>query len=292
MYLIECSYLIYRSYFVAPNKARYPDGLPTGAVEGCCDYFWRLAKERPTHAAIVFDSPARCAKRLAVNPTYKAQRPPVHPDLSVQFPFVRRAAAAFGFALVEQNAVEADDLIATYARIAEAAGREVTIVSADKDFYQLIRPGVSLYNPMPPGRAIGPEQVMEKFGVSPAFMVDLQALTGDTADNIKGIEKVGPKNAAKLLCEYGSLENVLRNGHNVKDAKGNISAVGRNIIRDADLARAAKLQVKLDDSVPVEVPIDSFAYAGFDIRTLTEFLDEMDLGTLRDDIKASMMEVA
>jgi DNA polymerase-1 len=289
MVLIECSNLIYRSYFGYPPMARYPDNHPVGVIHGCCSYFWYLARQQPGHAAIIFDK-GRCKRRTALNPGYKAQRPPVADDLKQQMPLIRHAAVAFGFACVEEENIEADDLIATYARLAELAGQEVTIVSTDKDMFQLIRPGVCLFDPKKK-IAIDAAHVVDKYGVSPEWMADLQALTGDTTDGIKGISGVGPKNATELLHKFGSLENVLRNGHRVLTAKGQVSKVGEAIIAEAENARLAKQQVLLDAHVPVTFNLNTFAYKGFDTAAALAFLDEWGLITLREEI-AEAMQVA
>jgi DNA polymerase-1 len=286
LYLVELSNFLFRHHFTQGNAtlARESDGHPIGAVSGCCGDLWRLAQKRPAHAAVVMDK-GRCARRTQVNPQYKAQRPPVPGELACQFPLAAEAAAAFGFPVIALPDTEADDIIATYTRLAREAGEEVVIVSTDKDFYQLIRPGVSLYDPQKQ-MVIDARHVVEKFGVSPEFMIDLQAMMGDPVDNVRGIEKVGKVGGAKLLHQYGSLENILANARFIKGKQGEYVA------RDAEQARLAKLQVTLDDQIPVTFTIADLAYKGFDNRVLLAFLDATGLPTLREEIVASLMAAA
>ena len=211
LYLIDGSGFVFRAYHALPPLTRKSDGLPTGAVSGFSNMLWKLledtkAGEKPTHLAVIFDA-GRKTFRNEMFEDYKANRSAPPDDLIPQFPLTRDAVRAFGVACVEKEGFEADDLIATYARVAHEAGMRVTIVSADKDLMQLVRDGhVELLDTVK-NRRIGSEQVIERFGVLPEKVVDVQALIGDAIDNVPGVPGIGVKTAAKLIAEFGDLEN-------------------------------------------------------------------------------------
>ena len=218
--LVDGSGFIFRAFHALPPLNRKTDGLPTSAVLGFCNMVWKMLQEGPapepgaqksyagpTHFAVIFDYSAK-SFRKEIYADYKAHRPDPPSDLIPQFGLIRQATRAFNLACLEQEGWEADDLIATYACQAAEAGATVTIVSSDKDLMQLIRPGVTMVDTMK-NAVIDREQVKEKFGVWPEKMIELQALVGDSTDNVPGVPGIGPKTAAQLLDEYGDLETLL-----------------------------------------------------------------------------------
>lgn len=257
IYLIDGSGYIFRAYHALPPLTRKSDGLPVGAVQGFCNMLWKLLKEtktgqEPTHLAVIFDHSAK-SFRNDFYPAYKAHRPEPPADLRPQFGLIRQATRAFNVACVEQENFEADDLIATYARQAAEAGATCRIVSSDKDLMQLVRPGIALYDTMKE-KEIGEAEVFEKFGVKPEKVIDVQALSGDSVDNVPGVPGIGIKTGAQLITEYGDLETLLVRAAEIKQQKRR-----ENIIAFADQARISKRLVTLDDRVPVEHDIVSFS---------------------------------
>jgi DNA polymerase-1 len=257
LYLIDGSGYIFRAYHALPPLTRKSDGLPVGAVQGFCNMLWKLLKEtnarqKPTHLAVIFDHSSR-SFRNDIYPDYKAQRPDPPADLRPQFGLIRQATRAFNVACVEQENYEADDLIATYARQAVEAGATCRIVSSDKDLMQLIRPGVALYDTMK-DKEVGEPEVMEKFGVTPDKVIDIQSLAGDSVDNVPGVPGIGVKTAAQLITEYGDLETLLARAPEIKQQKRR-----ENLIEFAEQARISKKLVTLDDHVPVIHDVGSFA---------------------------------
>ena len=257
LYLIDGSGYIFRAYHALPPLTRKSDGLPVGAVQGFCNMLWKLLKEtnagqKPTHLAVIFDHSSK-SFRNDIYPQYKAQRPEPPADLRPQFGLIRQATRAFNVACVEQENYEADDLIATYARLAVEAGATCRIVSSDKDLMQLIRPGVALYDTMK-DREVGEPEVMEKFGVTPDKVIDIQSLAGDSVDNVPGVPGIGVKTAAQLITEYGNLETLLERAPEIKQQKRR-----ENLIQFADQARISKRLVTLDEQVPLTHDAGSFA---------------------------------
>lgn len=248
LFLVDGSGFIFRAYHALPPLTR-PDGTPVGAVMGFCNMLSKLVNtHRDAHIAVIFDA-ARKNFRNDIYPDYKAHRPPAPEDLVPQFPLMREAAEAFGLPIMEMEGFEADDIIATYARLAKAEGTQVTIVSSDKDLMQLVRDGIQLMDPMK-NIMIGPDEVFAKFGVTPDKVVDVQALCGDTSDNVPGVAGIGVKTAAELITTYGSLENLLDNLASIKQPKRR-----ETLETHAELARISKKLVTLCDSVPVPVPV-------------------------------------
>ena len=212
VYLIDGSGYIFRAFHALPPLTRPSDGLPVGAVHGFCAMLWKLLRESkvseaPTHVAVIFDA-GRETFRNKIYDKYKAQRPPPPEELIPQFPLIRDAVKAFNVASIEQDGYEADDLIATYARDVVKAGGDVTIISSDKDLMQLIRPGVMMFDGMKAKR-IGRDEVIEKFGVPPEKVIDVQSLAGDSVDNVPGVPGIGLKSASAIIREVGDLDRVL-----------------------------------------------------------------------------------
>ena len=257
LYLVDGSGYIFRAYHALPPLTRKSDGLPVGAVQGFCNMLWKLLKEtraneKPTHLAVIFDESSKTF-RNDIYPEYKAHRPEPPADLRPQFGLIRQATRAFNVACVEQANYEADDLIATYARQAVEAGATCRIVSSDKDLMQLVRKGVTLLDTMK-DRELGEEAVLEKFGVKPDKVVDVQALAGDSVDNVPGVPGIGVKTGAQLITEYGDLETLLARAPEIKQQKRR-----ENLIEFAEQARLSKRLVTLDDKVPVDHDVGSFA---------------------------------
>src|SRR6202167_1320071 len=207
---------------------------------------------RPTRLAEIFDA-GTTTFRNAIYPLYKANRPEPPEDLIPQFPLVRAATRAFGVACIEEAGFEADDLIATYARLAREAGARTTIVSSDKDLMQLVIDGeIELFDTMK-NKRIASAEVMEKFGVAPSKVVEVQALAGDSTDNVPGVRGIGVKTAAELINAYGDLETLLKRAGEIKQPKRRAT-----LLHDDDTARISKKLVTLDDRVPVKEKIAEF----------------------------------
>ena len=285
LYLIDGSGYIFRAFHALPPLTRKSDGLPVGAVSGFCNMLFKLlqdtkAGERPTHLAVIFDT-SRVSFRTEIYPAYKAQRPPPPEDLIPQFSLIRDATRAFGVPAVELAGFEADDLIATYAAQASAAGAFVTIVSSDKDLMQLVVDGkVELLDPVK-SKAIRSAEVMEKFGVEPSKVIDVQALAGDASDNVPGVPGIGVKTAAELLNIYGDLETLLARAGEIKQPKRR-----ETLIENADKARVSKRLVTLDVKAPVPVPLEEFGVIEPDPRELAGFLKAMEFTTLLKRVAA------
>ena len=276
--LVDGSGYIFRAYHALPALARKSDGLPVGAVSGFCNMLNKLVDDAMAdddigHLAVVFDT-ARRSFRNEIYPEYKAHRPPPPEDLIPQFPLVRDATRAFNVACVEMEGFEADDLIATYADLAVAAGHEVVIVSSDKDLMQMVGERVSMRDPMKQ-TVIREEQVVEKFGVGPDKVIDVQALAGDSSDNVPGVPGIGVKTAAELIGAYGDLETLLGRAGEIKQPKRR-----QNLLENAGLARVSRELVTLKRDVPVEDGIEALEIHPPDPDTLFAFLDEMEFVSL------------
>jgi DNA polymerase-1 len=279
LYLIDGSAYIFRAYHALPPLTRASDGLSVGAVAGFCNMVWKFLEEMkgaeaPTHLAVIFDK-SEVTFRNKLYPEYKAHRPPAPEDLVPQFPLIRDATRAFNLPCIEMGGYEADDLIATYARQAASAGAMVRIVSSDKDLMQLIVDGIiQLYDPMK-NRLLGPEAVMEKFGVGPDKVIDVQALIGDSTDNVPGAPGIGPKTAAELMGMFGSLDAILERANEVKQPKRR-----ETLINFADQIRLSRQLVTLKDDVPVEEKWESFGVRDPEPGPLLQFIDAMEFRTL------------
>ncbi len=288
VFLVDGSSYIFRAYFAMFKAAQArgrsftrSDGLPVGAVMTFCNMLWKLLREgidgvKPTHVAVVFDASGE-GFRNEIYPEYKANREEAPADLIPQFPLMREAVKAFGLMPIELEGFEADDLIATYAREALKVGADVTIIAGDKDLMQLIRPGIKMYDPMP-GRErwIGPKEVEEKFGVGPEKVAEVQALAGDSTDNVPGVPGIGVKTASALILEYGDLETLLKRAKEIKQDKRRES-----LIAFADQARISKKLVLLDDKAPVETKVKEFELdRTIEGKKLVAFLKAMEFSTL------------
>jgi DNA polymerase-1 len=266
--LIDGSGYIFRAFHALPPMTR-GDGTPVNAVFGFTNMLARFMRDHTgTHLAVVFDA-GRTTFRNRLYDQYKAQRPEPPPELIPQFKLVRDATAAFGVPCIELDDWEADDLIATYAREAEAIGMAVTIVSSDKDLMQLIRPGVVMLDPIKQ-KTLGPAEVMEKFGVPPDKVVEVQALMGDSIDNVPGVPGIGPKNAAELIQSFGDVEAVLAAAPTMKPSKRR-----DNLIAYAEAARISRKLVELCDKAPLPLPLDTLAATPPDNKRLSDFLHSM-----------------
>jgi len=289
LYLVDGSGYLFRAYHALPPLTRKSDGLPTGAVSGYCNMLWKLLEDMkadaPTHLAVVWDAGEKTF-RNDLYKEYKAHRPPPPEDLVPQFPLVRDATRAFGVACVEMAGFEADDLIATYARMAREAGARCTIVSSDKDLMQLVHDGqVELYDTMK-NKRIGSAEVLEKFGVAPGKVVDVQALAGDSTDNVPGVRGIGIKTAAELIAQFGDLETLLRRAGEIKQNKRR-----ETLIENAQNARISMRLVTLDDKVPVQEKPEAFAVREPRATELIAFLKAMEFGTITRRV-AAHFEVA
>ncbi len=278
LYLIDASGYIFRAYHALPPLTRKSDGLPVGAVQGFCNMLYKLlqqmsADDKPTHIAAIFDKSSK-SFRNDIYPDYKAHRPPAPEDLIPQFGLIRQATEAFNVACVEQENYEADDLIATYATQAAAAGATVRIVSSDKDLMQLVTDQVMLLDTMK-DKAIGRAEVIEKFGVPPEKVVEVQALAGDSVDNVPGVPGIGVKTGAQLIEEYGDLESLLARAEEIKQPKRR-----EKLIEFADQARVSKQLVILKTDVKVDHPIEEFGVIEPEAKALIGFLKALDFNTL------------
>lgn len=278
VFLVDGSSYIFRAYHALPPLNRKSDGLQVNAVLGFCNMLWKLLRDmpedsRPTHLAIVFDK-SEVTFRNKIYPQYKAHRPPAPDDLIPQFALIREAVRAFDLPCLEQAGFEADDLIATYVRIACERGATATIVSSDKDLMQLVTDCVTMYDTMK-DRRIGIPEVIEKFGVPPEKVVEVQALAGDSTDNVPGVPGIGIKTAAQLIAEYGDLEGLLSHAGEIKQPKRREA-----LIENAEKARISRQLVLLDTKVDLEVPLDDLAVHEPDARKLIAFLKAMEFSTL------------
>jgi DNA polymerase-1 len=279
LYLIDGSGFIFRAFHASPvDRFVRSDGIHTNAVNGYCAMLLKLIdKARADGAfdymAVIFDA-GRKTFRNDIYPDYKANRDAPPEELVPQFELVRAATRAFNLPAIQMAGFEADDLIATYTREAVARGIDVVVVSSDKDLMQLVRPGVTMFDPMK-DRTIGPAEVAEKFGVAPDKVIDVQALAGDSSDNVPGVSGIGVKTAAQLIGEYGDLDTLLARAGEIKQPKRR-----ENLIEHAELARISRQLVTLKDDVATDEGIDDFALADPDPVTVIAFLQEMEFRTL------------
>ncbi|MCM2343474.1 MAG: DNA polymerase I [Alphaproteobacteria bacterium] len=251
IFLVDGSGYIFRAYYAVPQNLTNPQGVPVGAVLGFCNMMVKLLKDlRAPYIAVIFDA-ARKNFRYDIYPEYKANRDETPADLIPQFGLIREATRAFGIPALELEGFEADDLIAAYAREALAQGKKVTIVGSDKDLMQLMREGVRMYEPIK-GRYLTLEDVHDKFGVTPDKVTDVQALVGDSSDNVPGVPGIGVKTAAQLINEYGSLENLLAKTAEIKQPKRRDA-----LIEHTEIARISKQLVTLRDDVPLPLSIEA-----------------------------------
>ena len=288
LFLVDGSGFIFRAFHAIPPLNRKSDGLPVNAVSGFCNMLWKLLTDArdtsvgvtPTHFAVIFDYSSKTFRNELYD-QYKANRTAPPEDLIPQFGLIRHATRAFNLPCIEKEGYEADDLIATYARMAEAEGADVTIISSDKDLMQLITANVSMYDSMKDKQISIPE-VIEKWGVPPEKMIDLQAMTGDSTDNVPGIPGIGPKTAAQLLEEFGDLDTLLARAGEIKQQKRR-----ENIIANTELAKLSRQLVMLKTDTPIDVPLDDFELHAQDGPKLVAFLKTMEFTTLTRRVAAA-----
>ncbi|WP_201723050.1 DNA polymerase I [Caulobacter sp. X] len=277
LFLVDGSAYLFRAYHALPPLTRKSDGLPVGAVQGFCNMLWKLLRDMqgdtPTHLAVIWDHSEKTFRNTLYD-QYKAHRPPPPEDLIPQFPLVREATRAFGVPAIELPGYEADDLIAAYACKAREVGGEAVIVSSDKDLMQLVGDGVSMFDPMKNVR-IEREQVFEKFGVYPEQVVDVQALCGDSVDNVPGAPGIGIKTAAQLITEFGDLDTLLARAGEIKQPKRR-----ETLINFADQIRLSRALVKLDCDTPLPEPLDDLKVREPDKEVLAAFLEQMEFRSL------------
>lgn len=267
LFLIDGSGFIFRAYHALPPLNR-PDGTPVNAVMGFTSMLAKLVSDMHVpNIAVIFDA-KRANFRNDIYAEYKANRSETPEDLIPQFPLIREATEAFSIPGIELEGYEADDLIATYARLAREKGWPVTIVSSDKDLMQLVREGVRMMDPMK-NKFMGEEDVFEKFGVAPDKVVDVQALAGDSIDNVPGVPGIGIKTAAQLITEYGDLDSLLARAGEIKQPKRRES-----LIEHAEMARISRKLVALDAHAPAPMPIEDLKIAHPDREKLFSFLRE------------------
>jgi len=280
-YLIDGSGYIFRAYYALPPLSRKSDGLPTGAVSGFCSMLFKLLEDsksnqnlqKPTHFAVIFDS-ARKTFRNEIYSDYKANRSEAPDDLAPQFEYIRKSVLAFNLPSVDLPNYEADDLIATYVDQILKKGAKVTIVSSDKDLMQLYKKGVRIFDPMK-NKFITDDDVLKKFGVDASKVIDVQSLAGDSSDNVPGVPGIGVKTAAELINKYGTLENLLKSAHEIKQNKRR-----ETLIENKDKALISKKLVTLDHKSPVNRELSEFKLQNIDKDKLYKFLREMEFNRL------------
>ena len=280
-YLVDGSGYIFRAYYALPPLSRKSDGLPTGAVSGFCSMLFKLledarsddSKNKPTHFAVIFDS-ARKNFRNEIYKEYKANRAEAPDDLAPQFEYIRKSVEAFNLPSIELLNYEADDLIATYADKIVEAGAKVTVISSDKDLMQLVSNKVRLFDPMK-SKVIGEKEVIEKFGVKPNQVIDVQSLAGDSSDNVPGVPGIGIKTAAELINKYKTLENLLNKASEISQNKRR-----ETLIANKDKALISKQLVTLKNDVPLKNDATDFVIKDIDKDKLYDFLREMEFNRL------------
>jgi len=280
IYLVDGSTYIFRAYHALPPLTRKSDGFPVGAISGFCNMLDKLIKDEReknnlTHLLVIFDASGKTF-RNDIYPEYKANRSSPPEDLIPQFPVIRKATDAFNVNHVEMLGYEADDLIASYAKAAINEKMKVTIVSSDKDLMQLVKEDVSMLDTMK-NRLIQKNEVIEKFGVEPKKVIDVQSLAGDSIDNIPGVPGIGIKTAALLINEYDNLDNLLEKASNIKQNKRRES-----LIEFADQARLSRELVTLKEDVKLPIPIKDIEIQSFDPKKLISFLKGMEFKTLTE----------
>jgi DNA polymerase I len=280
-YLIDGSGYIFRAYYALPPLSRKSDGLPTGAVSGFCSMLFKLLEEsrsddtihKPTHFAVIFDS-ARKNFRNEIYSEYKANRDEAPDDLAPQFEYIRKSVKAFNLPSIELINYEADDLIATYAKQIVNAGAKATVISSDKDLMQLVSEKVRLYDPMK-SKVLGEKEVIEKFGVKPNQVIDVQSLAGDSSDNIPGVPGIGIKTASELINKYKTLDILLKKAGEIPQNKRR-----ETLLANKDKALLSRKLVTLKDNVPVKDDLSSFILKEVEKEKLYDFLREMEFNRL------------
>ena len=291
-YLIDGSGYIFRAYYALPPLSRKSDGMPTGAVNGFCNMLYKLLEDskskenlqRPTHFAVIFDS-ARKNFRNEIYKDYKANRSDAPDDLVPQFEYIRKSVEAFNLPSIEMLNYEADDLIATYCEKILKEGAKVTIVSSDKDLMQLYKKNVRIYDPMK-NKFISNEDVLSKFGVDANKVIEVQALAGDSSDNVPGIPGIGVKTAAELINKYGTVEKLLANADEIKQNKRR-----ETILENKEKALISKRLVTLKKDVPIKDKIQDFELKEINKDRLYDFLREMEFNRLLSQVISFYGEV-
>ncbi len=280
-YLVDGSGYIFRAYYALPPLSRKSDGLPTGAVSGFCSMLFKLledvrsddSKNKPTHFAVIFDS-ARKNFRNEIYKEYKANRAEAPEDLAPQFEYIRKSVQAFNLPSIELLNYEADDLIATYSKKITEAGAKVTVISSDKDLMQLVSNKIRLFDPMK-NKVIGEKEVLEKFGVKPEQVIDVQSLAGDSSDNIPGVPGIGIKTASELINKYKNLNNLLEKASEIKQNKRR-----ETLLANKEKALLSKKLVTLKEDVPIKYNPQEFVIKKIDKDRLYTFLREMEFNRL------------
>ena len=280
-YLIDGSGYIFRAYYALPPLSRKSDGLPTGAVSGFCSMLFKLLEDsrsddsihRPTHFAVIFDS-ARKNFRNDIYSEYKANRSEAPEDLAPQFEYIRKSVEAFNLPSIELSNYEADDLIATYTKQIIKVGAKVTVISSDKDLMQLVSDKVRLYDPMK-SKVLGEKEVVEKFGVKPNQVIDVQSLAGDSSDNIPGVPGIGIKTASELINKYKTLDVLLKKADEIPQNKRR-----ETLLANKDKALLSRQLVTLKDDVPVKDELSSFLLKEVQKEKLYDFLRKMEFNKL------------
>ena len=285
LFLIDGSSFIFRAYHALPPITRKSDGLPIGAVSGFCNMLFKLVQQAEkalenvdhTHIAVIFDARGKTF-RNDIYGEYKANRPPAPEDLRPQFGIIKNAVRAFNIAAIELVGYEADDIIATLSKEAVEQGANVTIIGSDKDLMQLVNSDVVMVDTMKSKRILEPE-VVEKFGVMPNKVIDVQALAGDSVDNVPGVPGIGVKTAALLINEFGDLDKLLASADTIKQKKRR-----ENLIEFADLARVSRELVTLKLDVPLDIPLDKMIRHDLDGEKLIAFLKALDIASLTNRV--------
>ena len=280
-YLIDGSGYIFRAYYALPPLSRKSDGLPTGAVSGFCSMLFKLLEDsrsddsihRPTHFVVIFDS-ARKNFRNDIYSEYKANRSEAPEDLAPQFEYIRKSVKAFNLPSIELSNYEADDLIATYTKQIIKVGAKVTVISSDKDLMQLVSDKVRLYDPMK-SKVLGEKEVVEKFGVKPDQVIDVQSLAGDSSDNIPGVPGIGIKTASELINKYKTLDVLLKKADEIPQNKRR-----ETLLANKDKALLSRQLVTLKDDVPVKDKLSSFLLKEVQKEKLYDFLRKMEFNKL------------
>ena len=280
LFLIDGSGYIFRAYYALPPLYRKSDGLPTGAVNGFCNMLFKLIEDtksntKASHLAVIFDS-ARKTFRNDIYDGYKANRGEPPEDLIPQFKIIKESVKAFGIPSIELSGFEADDIIATYARQAAKKKWKVSIVSSDKDLMQVVTDDINLVDTMK-NKYIGVKDVIEKFGVKPNRVIDVQALAGDSSDNVPGAPGIGLKTAALLINEYDNLENLLNSAEKIKQNKRRES-----LVNNKDLINISKKLVTLKDDVNDIQPLETLNLTSINYETLIPFLHDLELFKLKE----------
>jgi DNA polymerase I len=283
VFLVDGSGFIFRAFFGLPPMTR-ADGTPVNAVYGFTNMLMKLLEDTDAdYIGVIFDA-KRKTFRNDFFPEYKAHRPPPPDELIPQFDIINDVVKAFNLPAIKMEGFEADDLIATYAKQARAAGADVTVVSSDKDLMQLVTDKVTMLDTMK-NTVTGPDQVVEKFGVGPDKVVEVQALAGDSVDNVPGVPGIGIKTAALLINEFGDLETLLSRAEEIKQPKRR-----QNLIEFAEQARVSHRLVTLRDDVPVEVPLTDLVLKKPDPAVLLEFLKAQGFKTIVNRVESQLIE--